>query len=280
MSVTTEGTPATSKEQIIIEGATVRLAGDSGDGMQLAGSQLTGTSAQLGNDVATFPDFPAEIRAPRGTLAGVSGFQVHFSSDDIFTPGDALDALVVMNPAALKTNLGDLRKGGILIANADNFEKKDNDMAGYASNPLDSEVLEHTYQLFKVPMTRITRDALKDMGMSQKEIDRCKNFFALGLVYWLYGRDLDPTIRFLNEKFGSKPEIAEAKRKQSHAIGFPLARLVRFGHPPASEETPIAHDRMGALKQPAICWMGLAQASFRPGGRCKRSSYPSTISLG
>src|SRR5215475_12923507 len=130
-----------------LQSVTIRMAGDSGDGMQLAGTQLTNTSAILGNDISTLPDFPAEIRAPIGTLAGVSGFQVHFASTDIYTPGDTLDALVVMNPAALKTNLSDLRKGGILIANLDNFEKKDCDMAGYDSNPLDSEVLEHTYQL-------------------------------------------------------------------------------------------------------------------------------------
>jgi 2-oxoglutarate ferredoxin oxidoreductase subunit alpha len=217
MSTITAPLSSTHKDVSQIPSATVRFAGDSGDGMQITGDQFTRTSALLGNDVATFPDFPAEIRAPRGTLAGVSGFQVHFSSDDIFTPGDALDALVVMNPAALKTNLGDLRKGGILIANSDHFEKKDNEMAGYAENPLESDVLERTYQLFKVPMTRITRDALKDMGMSQKEVDRCKNFFALGLVYWLYGRDMDPTIRFLNEKFGAKPEIAEANRRALNA---------------------------------------------------------------
>ncbi len=202
--------PTTHKEVQHIPEATVRFAGDSGDGMQLTGEQFTRTSALLGNDVSTFPDFPAEIRAPIGTLAGVSGFQVHFSSSDIYTPGDALDALVVMNPAALKTNLRDLRKGGILIANVDNFEKKDNEMAGYETNPLDAEVLEHTYQLFKVPMTKIVRESLKDMGMSQKEVDRCKNFFALGLVYWLYGRDLEPSIRFLQEKFATKPQLIES----------------------------------------------------------------------
>src|SRR5947208_11163140 len=150
-----EPAPTVHKEIHEIPSATVRCAGDPGAVMQLTGEQFTRTSALLGNDVSTFPDFPAEIRAPRGTLAGVSGFQVHFSSTDIYTPGDTLDALVVMNPAALKTNLSDLRKGGILIANADNFEKKDYEMAGYESNPLDSEVLEHTYQLFKVQMTKI-----------------------------------------------------------------------------------------------------------------------------
>src|SRR6185503_6386138 len=142
MSVSTEGIPETSKEQIVIDGATVRLAGDSGDGMQLAGSQLTGTSAQLGNDIATFPDFPAEIRAPRGTLAGVSGYQVHFSSHEIYTPGDRLDALVAMNPAALKTNLSDLNNGGILIVDEDAFDQKSLKLAGYESNPLDSTALE------------------------------------------------------------------------------------------------------------------------------------------
>jgi 2-oxoglutarate ferredoxin oxidoreductase subunit alpha len=212
-TTTTDPVPATHKEVHQIPSATVRFAGDSGDGMQLTGEQFTRTSALLGNDVSTFPDYPAEIRAPRGTLAGVSGFQVHFSSTDIYTPGDVLDALVVMNPAALRTNLGDLRKGGVLIANSDNFEKKDWEMAGYDSNPLDSEVLEHTYQLYKVPMTRLVREALKDTGLSTKEVDRCKNFFALGLVYWLYGRDMEPTLRFIREKFGSKPELVEANTR-------------------------------------------------------------------
>lgn len=214
MSTTTiEPIPETHKEVQHIPSATVRFAGDSGDGMQLTGEQFTRTSALLGNDVSTFPDYPAEIRAPRGTLAGVSGFQVHFSSADIYTPGDTLDALVVMNPAALKTNLTDLRKGGVLIANIDNFEKKDYEMAGYDGNPLESEVLEHTYQLYKIPMTKIVREALKDMGLGNKESDRCKNFFALGLVYWLYDRDMEPTLRFLREKFATKPEIVEANTR-------------------------------------------------------------------
>jgi 2-oxoglutarate/2-oxoacid ferredoxin oxidoreductase subunit alpha len=216
-TTTTEPVTETHKEVHRIPSATVRFAGDSGDGMQLTGEQFTRTSALLGNDVSTFPDFPAEIRAPRGTLAGVSGFQVHFSSTDIYTPGDALDALVVMNPAALKTNLGDLRKGGVLIANADNFEKKDYEMAGYEANPLDSEVLEHTYQLYKVSMSKIVREALKETGLGTKEVDRCKNFFALGLVYWLYGRDLDPTIRFLQEKFGTKPELLDGNLRALRA---------------------------------------------------------------
>jgi 2-oxoglutarate ferredoxin oxidoreductase subunit alpha len=211
MSTTTIDPVRESHKEIHpIPSATVRFAGDSGDGMQLTGEQFTRTSALLGNDVSTFPDYPAEIRAPRGTLAGVSGFQVHFSSTDIFTPGDTLDALVVMNPAALKTNLTDLRKGGILIANLDNFEKKDYEMAGYESNPLDSEVLEHTYQLFKVPMSKLVEEALKSSPLTTKEKDRCKNFFALGLVYWLYGRDMAATVRYVNEKFATKPDLIDA----------------------------------------------------------------------
>jgi 2-oxoglutarate ferredoxin oxidoreductase subunit alpha len=215
MSTTTieSAPPETHKEIHRIASATVRFAGDSGDGMQSVGEQFSHTSALLGNDISTFPDYPAEIRAPRGTLAGVSAFQVHFSEDEIYTPGDALDALVVMNPAALKTNLTDLRKGGVLIANSESFEKKDLEMAGYDNNPLESEVLEHTYQLYKVPMTKIVREALKGILESNKEIDRCKNFFALGLVYWLYGRDMEPTIRFIKAKFATKPAIVEANVK-------------------------------------------------------------------
>lgn len=214
MSTTTlEPVATTHKEVERIPSATVRFAGDSGDGMQSVGEQFSHTSALLGNDISTFPDYPAEIRAPRGTLAGVSAFQVHFSEDEIYTPGDALDALVVMNPAALKTNLSDLRKGAVLIANSESFEKKDWEMAGYEANPLESEVLEHTYQLYKVPMTKLVREGLKGMLESNKEIDRCKNFFALGLVYWLYGRDMEPTIRFIRTKFATKPAIVEANIK-------------------------------------------------------------------
>jgi 2-oxoglutarate ferredoxin oxidoreductase subunit alpha len=216
MSTTAQGQSKTSKQVIVLEGAIVRLAGDSGDGMQLAGTQLTGTSALVGNDVATFPDFPAEIRAPRGTLAGVSGFQVHFSSQEIYTPGDQLDALVAMNPAALKTNLGDLEDGGILIVNEDEFESKDLKLAGYDENPLDSHNLDG-YQLFRVPLTRITRESVDGLGLSQKEADRCRNFFAMGLLYWLYGRKPDLTLRFIEDKFGSKPDIAEANRKALRA---------------------------------------------------------------
>lgn len=199
----------TTKPVEELSGATVRLAGDSGDGMQLLGSQLTNTSALSGNDVATFPDFPAEIRAPRGTRAGVSGFQVQFSSEEIFTPGDGLDALVAMNPAALVTNLRDLKPGGILIVNEDGFEAKDLKLAKLEKNPLEDGTIEG-YRTIKVAMTKLTREAVSESGLSTKEADRCKNFFAMGLVFWLYGRDVEPTRRFIEKKFSKKPEIAQA----------------------------------------------------------------------
>lgn len=217
MSTTTvQRHPGPSKTLQHIQSATVRLAGDSGDGMQLTGSQLTNTSALAGNDVATFPDFPAEIRAPRGTRAGVSGFQVQFAAEDIFTPGDRLDALVVMNPAAYVTNIGDLRPGGILIVNEDAFTPRDLKLANCEANPLEEDDLD-AYRVIKVPMTMLARKSVEDLGLSQKLADRCKNFFAMGLIYWLYGRELDATLRFVQEKFGHRPEIAKANEKALRA---------------------------------------------------------------
>lgn len=202
--------PATAKTIQTVTGITVRLCGDSGDGMQLLGTQLTNTSALAGNDVATFPDFPAEIRAPRGTRAGVSGFQVQFASREIFTPGDTLDALVVMNPAAMVTNLADLRKGGILIANEDGFNEKEYKLAKVDSNPLEADIIEQSYRVVRVAMTQLTRDAVSEFGLSGKFADRCKNFFAMGLVYWLFGRSLESTLRFIEDKFSKKPDIMNA----------------------------------------------------------------------
>jgi len=207
---TSTPTPATPTKSVAnLEEATVRFCGDSGDGMQLAGTQFTNTSALLGNDVATFPDFPAEIRAPRGTKAGVSGFQIHFSSNEIFTPGDTVDALVAMNPAALTTNLADLRDGGILLVNQDAFAKKGLAQAGYETDPTEDGSLDK-YKLHTVPMTKLTRLAVEDCGLSQKEADRCRNFFAMGLVFWLYDRSMEPTLRFIDTKFGKRPEVAQA----------------------------------------------------------------------
>jgi 2-oxoglutarate ferredoxin oxidoreductase subunit alpha len=200
-----------------IVSATIRLAGDSGDGMQLAGTQLTHTSALFGNDISTLPDFPAEIRAPTGTLAGVSGFQVHFSSSDIHTPGDQLDTLVAMNPAALKTNLKDLQKGGILIVNKDAFQKSDLSKAGYDTNPLEDGSLKG-YRVIAPPLTTLNREAVKDLKLSPREADRCRNFFALGLVYWLYERSLEPTERWITAKFGGKnPAVQEANTRALRA---------------------------------------------------------------
>ncbi len=162
--------------------------------------------------MATFPDFPAEIRAPRGTKAGVSGFQIHFASHTIYTPGDRVDALVAMNPAALVTNKADLKPGGVLLVNKDTFEKKGLEQAGYEMNPLTDGSLD-SYKLHGVEMTKLTRLAVEGLGLSQKEADRCRNFFAMGLVFWLYDRSLDPTLRYIEEKFGRRPEVAEANRK-------------------------------------------------------------------
>lgn len=204
--------------------ATVRFCGDSGDGMQLAGTQFTNTSALLGNDVATFPDFPAEIRAPRGTKAGVSGFQIHFSSTQIYTPGDTVDALVAMNPAALTTNIGDLREGGILLVNKDSFDAKGLEQAGYVTNPLEDGSLGK-YKLHSVDMTKLTRLAVEGLGLSQKEADRCRNFFAMGLVFWLYDRSLEPTLRFIESKFGKLPGVAQANTNALKA-GFNYGETV------------------------------------------------------
>ena len=201
-----------------VKGATIRFAGDSGDGMQLSGTQLTNTSALAGNDVATFPDYPAEIRAPRGTRAGVSGFQVQIAAEDIFTPGDQLDTLVVMNPAALVTNIGDLKSGGTLVVNEDSFQDKDLRLAKLDENPLDGEGLDE-YRVIKIKMTLLTRTAVEELGLSTKIADRCKNFFAMGFVYWLFNRDLQPTLDFIQAKFGGMPDIAEANEKSLKA-GF------------------------------------------------------------
>jgi 2-oxoglutarate ferredoxin oxidoreductase subunit alpha len=195
----------------------VRFAGDSGDGMQLTGAQFTSETALLGNDISTFPDFPAEIRAPAGSLPGVSGFQVHFADFDILTPGDAPNVLVAMNPAALKTNLKDLPHGGTLIVNSDAFNDRNLQKAGYAANPLEDGSLEE-YQLHAVPLTTLTVGALKGIeGVTPREAERSKNMFALGLMSWLYGRSIDATVAFLEEKFAKRPEIAAANVKAIQA---------------------------------------------------------------
>jgi 2-oxoglutarate ferredoxin oxidoreductase subunit alpha len=194
-----------------LEDVVIKFAGDSGDGMQLTGSQFTNNTALIGLDLSTFPDFPAEIRAPQGTLPGVSGFQLHFSSNRVYTPGDACDVLVAMNAAALKTNLKSLKKGGVIIANADGFDTKNLRLANYADgdNPLENGSLQD-YRVFHMDVTKMTREVLKDSHLGTKEKDRSKNMFVLGFLYWMYDRDMDSTITFLKEKFAKTPDILES----------------------------------------------------------------------
>ena len=199
-----------------IEHVTIRFAGDSGDGMQLTGSQFTNTAAILGNDISTFPDFPAEIRAPAGSLPGVSGFQINFSSKDIRTAGDTPNVLVAMNPAALRVHLRDLERGGVLIVNQNAFTANNLKKANYAANPLEDGSLE-SYQLYSIPITKLNEDALKGLAINKKEVDRSKNFFALGLMYWLYDRSLESTQKWIEQKFGKNPAIAEANRRSLQA---------------------------------------------------------------
>src|ERR1700682_3088113 len=195
----------------VIEKAVLRFCGDSGDGMQITGSQFTNTVALYGNDIATFPDYPAEIRAPAGTVPGVSGFQLNFSSAEIHTPGDAVDVLIAMNPAALKVNLADLKANGILIVNSDSFEEADLRKAHVTVNPLEDHSLDK-FRVFPVELERLTRRALEHLGLDAKSMDRCKNFFALGMCFWLYNRSMEPTVRWIDTKFKKKPLLAEANK--------------------------------------------------------------------
>ncbi len=267
--------PVSSKPATDLRGVTVRMAGDSGDGMQLLGTQLTNTSALAGNDVATFPDFPAEIRAPRGTRAGVSGFQVQFAAEEIYTPGDGLDALVCMNPAALVTNIDDLKRGGILIVNSDSFEARDLKLAVLDNNPLEDGTVDG-FRVIRVPMTTLTRTAVADLGMSPKIADRCKNFFAMGLVFWLYGRDVDPTLRFIEGKFAGKPDIIEANRKALQA-GWNYGETTEdfastFQVAEAELEPGTYRNIMG---NQALAW-GLIAAAELSGKQLFLGSYPIT----
>ncbi|MDT5272300.1 MAG: 2-oxoglutarate/2-oxoacid ferredoxin oxidoreductase subunit alpha [Acidobacteriota bacterium] len=213
MSAIIENPPADVRERDVeeLETVTIRFAGDSGDGMQLTGTQFTNTSAIFGNDISTLPDFPAEIRAPAGSLPGVSGFQLNFSSQHIRTPGDQPNVLVAMNPAALKVNLEDLEDGGTLLVNTDEFNKENLKKANYASNPLEDETLKG-YRVHRLPITTVNIRALQEAGvkLSRKEMDRCKNFFALGILYWLYDRPMEPTLEWIRTKFKKSEEVMRA----------------------------------------------------------------------
>ena len=211
------------KEVRNITEVTVRFAGDSGDGMQLTGSQFSDTTAVVGNDLSTLPDYPAEIRAPMGTVYGVSGFQLHFSSLDIHTPGDRPDVLVAMNPAAIKKNIDELKPGATIIVNTDSFDKKNLQLAKYGTNPLEDNSLKG-YEVYPVPITSLTTKALEGTSLTMKDIARCKNFFALGLMYWLYNRPLEPTLKWIEVKFKSKPEFIEANTKALNA-GFNFGEI-------------------------------------------------------
>jgi 2-oxoglutarate ferredoxin oxidoreductase subunit alpha len=195
-----------------LERVTIRFAGDSGDGMQLTGTQFTRTAAAFGNDISTLPDYPAEIRAPAGSLPGVSGFQISFSSSDIHTPGDQPDVLVAMNPAALKTNVGDLPAGGALIVNSDAFSQSNLNKAAYSSNPLTDGSLK-AYTVFEVPISTLNTRSLDGLDMTSKQMDLTKNFFALGLMFWLYERSMEPTLNWIDDKFSARPVIAEANKR-------------------------------------------------------------------
>lgn len=222
----TELVPPSSIVRQERERITIRFAGDSGDGMQLTGDQLTVTSALVGNDISTFPDFPAEIRAPTGTLPGVSGFQLSFSNHDIHTAGDRLDVLVAMNPAALKVNLGDLEKSGILIVNSDNFSENDLRKATYTENPLESGELEG-YRVYEVPLSSLTLKAVEASGLSKRQADRCKNLFALGIIFWLFDRPVEHTLSWIDSKFGRLPDIKFANELALKA-GYNFAMTMEF----------------------------------------------------
>ncbi|MBT4868116.1 MAG: 2-oxoacid:acceptor oxidoreductase subunit alpha [Planctomycetaceae bacterium] len=267
---------ATGKQFEQLDDVVIRFAGDSGDGMQLAGTQFTNVSASFGNDVSTLPDFPAEIRAPAGSLSGVSGFQLQFSSHDIYTPGDNVDTLVAMNPAALKTSLADLKRGGTLIVNEDAYDKGNLTKAGYDRNPLDSADELAGYSLHRVPMTRLTRDAVDGLGLSLKEADRCKNFFALGLVYWLYERDRTPTEDWVKSKFAKNPDIVEANLRALKAgsdFGYSTESFTVHYRVSPAKLKPGKYRKMTGNEALAF---GLATAAKLAGEELIFSGYPIT----
>jgi len=254
---------------------TVRFCGDSGDGMQLAGTQMTSTSALFGNDISTLPDFPAEIRAPAGSLAGVSGFQLNFGSHELRTPGDRVNALVAMNPAALRSNLIDLEPGGILIVNEDAFNIGNLTKAGYEANPLADGSLKD-YQLFSVPMDKLTTQACASTGLSGRMASRCRNFTALGLTYWLFGRSMEPTVRWIEQKFGTKRDVADSNinaLKAGYYFGETAEMFpARFEVAPA-KISPGKYRRISGNEAIAL---GLIAAATRAGKPLFYGSYPIT----
>lgn len=256
---------------------TVLFAGDSGDGIQLTGTQFTQTSALFGNDISTFPNFPAEIRAPQGTVAGVSGYQLKFGSEKLFTPGDNCDVLVVMNAAALKANINKLKEGGNIIANVEGFDKKNLRLAGMEGegNPLENTSLDR-FNLIRLEVTKLTREVLKDSDLSKKDQDRCKNMFVLGYLYWMYNRDLEPTKRFLEEKFGHKPDILESNLQvllAGYNFGDTNEEFTSRYHVQKAQQVPGTYRSVTGNMAAAL---GLISASVKADREIVYGSYPIT----
>jgi 2-oxoglutarate/2-oxoacid ferredoxin oxidoreductase subunit alpha len=267
--------PAVKHKKEVLDQAVIRFAGDSGDGMQITGNQFTNTAALYGNDIATFPDYPAEIRAPAGTIPGVSGFQLHFSSNEVYTPGDAIDVLIAMNPAALKVNVADLKANGILIVNSDSFKEGDLRKAQMTSNPLEDHSLDK-FRLFSVELERLTRRSLEHLGLDAKSMDRCKNFFALGMCYWLYNRSSEPTVRWIEDKFKNKPLLVEAN-KLALKGGYSYCEAteafqISYEIPPA-QLTPGLYRSMSGNQALAL---GFVTAAQKSGLTLFQGSYPIT----
>ncbi|HET8925659.1 MAG TPA: 2-oxoacid:acceptor oxidoreductase subunit alpha [Candidatus Acidoferrum sp.] len=274
MSTLAEVPPVKHKREVIDQ-AVIRFAGDSGDGMQVTGNQFTNTVALYGNDIATFPDYPAEIRAPAGTIPGVSGFQLNFSSSEVHTPGDAIDVLIAMNPAALKVNIADLKANGILIVNSDSFKENDLRKAQMTSNPLEDHSLDK-FRLFSVELERLTRHSLEHLGLDAKSMDRCKNFFALGMCYWLYNRSMEPTVRWIDDKFKNKPLLVEAN-KLALKGGYSYCEAteafqISYEIPPA-QLTPGLYRSMSGNQALAL---GFVTAAQKAGLTLFQGSYPIT----
>jgi len=259
-----------------VDRVTIRFAGDSGDGMQLTGTQFTKTSAVFGNDISTVPDIPAEIRAPQGSLPGVSAFQLSFSSFDIYTPGDQPDVLVAMNPAALKVHLPDLAKGAMIIVNTDEFNEANLKKAGYAANPLDDETLDG-YRVYKVPIGTMNARALRDSGLNAQEIDRSKNMFALGLMFWMYSRPLDTTVKYIEERFGRRnPKVAEANLavlKAGYNYGETTEIFAAHYHVPKARLAPGTYRQISGNEATALGFLTASKLAGRP---LFYGSYPIT----
>ncbi|NIV96981.1 2-oxoacid:acceptor oxidoreductase subunit alpha [candidate division KSB1 bacterium] len=258
-----------------VKEVTIRFAGDSGDGMQLVGNELANTSALLGNDISILPDFPAEIRAPAGTLPGVSGYQLHFSSFDIHTPGEYYDALIAMNPAGLKMNIDKLKPNGILIVNTGSFRDRNLQLAHYESNPLEDGSLDK-FQVFDVDITTLTRKALEELNLSNKVVDRCKNFFALGMVFWLYNRSMDHAVNFIKTKFSKKPELVEANLRALKGGYAYCEATEQFATSYEVKPAKLAPGKYRSISGNAALALGLITAAQRSGLPMFYGSYPIT----